>query len=193
MFNIVLKATQMAQKFIEDVVKEEDVVVDATLGNGKDTVFLSNLVKKGRVYSFDILKGAIECFKKYIIEKDIKNIEPILSGHERMEDYVNKRPSAIMFNLGYLPGGDENIMTLPNTTIIAVEKGLKLLKPGGIMTIVSYSGHIGGIEEQEGVLNLIRGLNPRVFSVMEIRYTNGKKNSPMLMVIEKNSSFHEDI
>lgn len=193
MFKIVLKATQMAQKFIGDVVREEDVVVDATLGNGKDTIFLSSLVQKGKVYSFDIQKGAIDSFKKYMIEMDIKNIELIHSGHENIEEYVKERPAAVMFNLGYLPGGDESIMTLPYTTIMAVDKGLKLLKPGGIMTIVSYSGHIGGLEEQKGVLKLVRELNPKAFSLMEIRYTNGKTNSPMLIVIEKNNSFHEDI
>jgi predicted methyltransferase len=192
MFKIVLKATQMAQEMVKKVVKHDDTVVDATLGNGNDTIFLHSLVPHGRVVSFDIQEEAIRRFEGHILEMDIKNIELICSGHENMDLYVSNRPSAIMFNLGYLPGGNENIITLPQTTVTAVKKGTKLLCPGGIITILSYSGHPGGMEEQENTLALIRGLNPRIFSVMEIKFSNGKQNAPLLIVVEKNDKYHED-
>lgn len=193
MYKVVLKVTQMAQRMVEMTVKPEDTVIDGTLGNGNDTVFLSSLVPEGKVYSFDIQKDAVEGFKRVMEEKNIKNVIAINSGHESMELYVKERPSAIMFNLGYLPGGDEKIITLPYTTLRALESGTKILKPGGIITIASYSGHPGGQEEQDTVQSWVRGLNPRHYSVMEARFTNGKNNSPMLIVIEKNDNCREDI
>jgi predicted methyltransferase len=193
MFKVVLKVTQMAQRMIEMIVKPNDVVVDGTLGNGNDTVFLSGLVPEGKVYSFEIQEKAVESFKEVMDKKNIKNVTVINSGHENLESFVLERPAAVMFNLGYLPGGDESIITLPHTTLKALESSTKILKPGGIITIASYSGHPGGQEEQNAVQNWVRALNPKHFSVMEASFTNGKNNSPMLIVIEKNDSCHEGI
>lgn len=193
MFKVVLKVTQMAQRMIEMVVKPEDTVIDGTLGNGNDTIFLSKLAYQGNVYSFDIQENAVINFKEVMEKKSIKNVTVINSGHENMESYVFESPAAVMFNLGYLPGGDESIITLPHTTLKALNSAVKILKPGGIITIASYSGHPGGQEEQNVVQNWVRTLNPKHFSVMEASFTNGKNNSPMLIVIEKNNSYREDI
>lgn len=189
MFKIVIKATKLAQGIVKQVVMENDIVVDATLGNGKDTLFLSKLVPMGRVYSFDIQHSAIEGFKK--IQGDIENVCLIHDGHENINKYVTERPKAIMFNLGYLPGGDENIITKPETTIQAIILGLQLLSPGGIISIVSYICHNGGQNEADEVLKLVRGLNPREFSVMETRFIN-VNNAPFLLIIEKNDNYHVD-
>jgi predicted methyltransferase len=176
----------MAQNIIKQVVMENDIVVDATLGNGNDTLFLSKLVTKGRVYSFDIQHSAIEGFKK--IQGDIENVYLINDGHENINKYVTGRPKAIMFNLGYLPGGNETIITKPETTIQALTLGLQLLSPGGIISIVSYIYHKGGQNEADEVLRLVRGLNAREFAVMETRFIN-VNNAPFLLIIEKNDNY----
>lgn len=188
MFRVILKATKMAQNIVQEVIEETDTAVDATLGNGNDTLFLSSLLKKGKVFSFDIQINAIEKFKQN--NENCSNVILIHDGHENMDKYPMGSPKAIMFNLGYLPGGDEKIITKADSTTTAVEKGLKLLCPGGIITIVIYSGHEGGAEEQDRVLELVRNLNPRDFSVMESKFSNGKKFAPLLVVIEKNNSHH---
>jgi predicted methyltransferase len=187
MYKIVIKATKMAQGIVEQVIRENDTVIDATLGNGYDTLFLSKLVPSGRVYSFDIQYSAIEGFKK--IHGDTENVHLIHDGHENINKYVKERPMAIMFNLGYLPGGDENFITKPETTIQALNLGLQLLSPGGIISIVSYIYHKGGQNEADEVLRLVQGLDPREFSVMETRFMN-VNNAPFLLIIEKNDNYH---
>jgi hypothetical protein len=190
MFRIVLKATKMAQNIVREVVGETDTAVDATLGNGNDTLFLSNLLPMGKVFSFDIQMSAIEKFKQN--NENCSNVMLIHDGHENIDKYPVGIPKVIMFNLGYLPGGDEKIITKAESTTAAVGKGLKLLCPGGIMTIIIYSGHEGGAEERDSVLELVRNLNARDFSVMETQFSNGKKLAPLLVVIEKNNSHHAD-
>lgn len=187
MYKIVIKATKLAQNIIKKVVKENDIVVDATLGNGNDTLFLSKLVPNGRVYSFDIQGSAIEKYREN--EEYSQNVCLIHDGHENIDKYVPENPKAIMFNLGYLPGGDENIITKPETTIQALKRGIQLLSPGGIISIVSYTGHKGGQNEAEEVLKFSKGLNAREYSVMETKFIN-VNNAPFLLIIEKNDNYH---
>lgn len=186
MYKVVIKATKMAQNIIRQVVAQNDHVVDGTLGNGNDTLFMMSLVPEGMVYSFEIQATAIENFKKK--HGDMENIYLIHDGHENIDKYIKERPKAIMFNLGYLPGGDESIITKSETTIEALNKGLQLLSSGGIVSIVSYIGHRGGQDESAEVLKLARGLSPREFSVMETRFTN-VSHAPFLIIIEKNDNY----
>ncbi|MCX7885323.1 MAG: class I SAM-dependent methyltransferase [Caloramator sp.] len=192
MFSIVIKATQMAQSFVEKKVCEYDYAIDATLGNGKDTIFLSNLLKRGIVYSFDIQKIAVDNFKETANKLNISNVIAINDGHENMDKYVNKKVKAIMFNLGYLPKGDINILTKPETTITAIQKGLNLLMVGGIITIVAYP-HEEGMREREEILNYLKSLNPKDYAIMEIGFINRTSSSPSVIVVEKNSTSREDI
>ncbi|MCX7904102.1 MAG: class I SAM-dependent methyltransferase [Caloramator sp.] len=192
MYKIVLKATRMAQDIVRKVISETDVAVDATLGNGNDTIFLSNILHKGKVYSFDIQAIAIEKFKRTLDEQNIKNIILINDGHENILNYVKEAPKAIMFNLGYLPGGDEKIITRPETTLKALSDSLKILKPGGIITLVVYTGHTGGAEEGFVLDEYVKNLEPKIYSVMQIKFVNRDERAPYLIVIEKNDSYSED-
>jgi len=192
MYRIVLKATRMAQDIIKKVIDETDIAVDATLGNGNDTLFLSNLLHRGKVYAFDIQAIAIERFKKTIDERNIKNVILINDGHENILNYVKEAPKAIMFNLGYLPGGDEKIITRPDTTLKALSDSLKILRPGGVITLVVYTGHLGGAEEGILIDEFIKKLDPKIYSVMQIKFANRDEKAPYLIVIEKNDSYNED-
>ncbi|CCJ33316.1 tRNA (mnm(5)s(2)U34)-methyltransferase [Caloramator australicus] len=192
MYRIVLKATRMAQDIVKKVIDETDIAVDATLGNGNDTLFLSNLLHRGKVYAFDIQTIAIEKFKKTIHERNIKNVILINDGHENILNYVMEAPKAIMFNLGYLPGGDEKIITRPDTTLKALSDSLKILKPGGVITLVVYTGHLGGAEEGLLIDEFIKKLDPKIYSVMQIKFANRDERAPYLIVIEKNDSYNED-
>lgn len=192
MYKVVLKATSLAHKIVEKVVVDGDVVVDATLGNGNDSLFLSSLTINGMVYSFEVQKSAVDRFNKIIDEEGIKNIKVINDGHQNMDLYIDKKVKAIMFNLGYLPGSDKSVTTKSDTTLEAVKKGLKLLVPGGVMTIAVYVGHLEGQREAEDLLKEITELDSKQFSVMNINFIN-RKNAPFLLVIEKNDSYREDI
>ncbi|KRQ86632.1 Ribosomal RNA small subunit methyltransferase H [Caloramator mitchellensis] len=190
MYRVILKATKMAQNIVESVLKEDDSAIDATLGNGNDTVFLLSRLKNGKVYAFDIQKQAIDNFKKYMDENKISNVYLINDGHENIKKYITSRVKAVMFNLGYLPGGDEKIITKPETTIKALTDSLELLKPGGIITIAVYSGHDGGEVEAKAIDEFVGKLNPKKYSTMTIKFTN-RNTAPYLIVIEKNDNFDE--
>ncbi|QCX32627.1 SAM-dependent methyltransferase [Caloramator sp. E03] len=191
MFDIIIKATGMAKNLIEKKLNSEDIVVDATLGNGNDTLFLSGIVKYGKVYSFDIQKVAVDNFNIILKKNNISNVILINDGHENMDKYITDGVKAVMFNLGYLPKGNKNIVTKPETTIAALEKGLKLLLPGGLITIVAYP-HEEGKKEREYILKYLKELSPKKYSIMEVSFIN-REEAPCLIAIEKNSSLHEDI
>ncbi|EYE88403.1 hypothetical protein Q428_08370 [Fervidicella metallireducens AeB] len=193
MYKVVKKATELIQDILKDVINEDDIVVDATLGNGKDTIFLSQLVPYGKVYAFDIQERAI---KKFIEDTDmniIKNVVLINSGHEHIEEFVREKPKAIIFNLGYLPGGDKDITTKADTTIVAVKKGLEMLLPGGLMILIVYVGHENGKEEAVQLRELVKELNRKVFSAMEINYSSKDNNAPFIIIIEKNDNYRGHI
>ena len=139
--------------------------MDATAGNGNDTEFLCRLTgADGKVYAFDIQKAAVEHTKKRLEEAGLtERAEVILDGHEHMENYVRENVSAITFNFGYLPGGDHQIATQADTSIQAIEAGLRLLKKGGIMSLCIYSGGDSGFAEKEALLSYLETLDSRTF------------------------------
>ncbi|WIF94725.1 tRNA (mnm(5)s(2)U34)-methyltransferase [Caminicella sporogenes] len=183
------KATQLAKDIIKKVVKSGDVVVDATIGNGNDTVFLCNLVgDSGKVYGFDIQKKAVmTTIKKLEMENVIDRAVIIEGGHENIDKYVKEEVSAIMFNLGYLPKADHNITTKYNTTIEAIKKGIKVLKLNGVMTIVVYPGHKEGFEEKIKLLEFLEKIDQKYINVLKLEFINQINNPPFVLALEKKS------
>ena len=180
------KVTDINKLYLEKIINKGDVVVDATMGNGYDTVFLSKLVgESGKVYSFDIQELALKSTSEKLEKESIKNVELILDGHENILNYVKEKISCVIFNLGYLPKGDHSIITKPNTTIKAINNSLNILKENGIVSICIYSGHVGGNEEKEEVYNFVRKINQNDFNVLHTKFINQINNPPELILIEK--------
>ena len=172
--------------YIDKVVCEGDIVVDATVGNGNDTLKLSNAVGgKGKVYGFDIQMEAINSAKEknYIYN----NVVFLNESHSELDLFINEEISFAIFNLGYLPGGNHAIMTTEKTTIPAIEKAMSILKPEGVIVLVIYRGGDTGFSESEAVISHIKGIDYRKFNVMLFDYINRPKNPPMVCVIEKKS------
>lgn len=169
------------------IVKEGDIAVDATAGNGNDTVFLARLVgDSGKVYSFDIQEKAIEKTRKRIEEADLAGrVELIRDGHQNMDKYVTEKVKAVMFNLGYLPGGDHSIGTKGSTTIDAIEKSLEAVEVNGIVSIVVYYGGDSGFDEKNEVLEYIKTIDNKRFTVMKTEFVNQVNCPPVLVCIEK--------
>ena len=184
---IINKATDLAKDIMEKAIKEGDTVIDATVGNGHDTIFLCKLVGEyGKVYGFDIQKEAIEKTKSKLIEHGINNmVDLIQDGHENMRKYIDEQISGIMFNLGYLPGKNHQITTKYDTTIKAIDEGFKLLKPNGIITIVVYPGHEEGYKEKQELLNYFTKVDQKKMNVLKMEFINQINKPPFLMVIEK--------
>lgn len=177
----------MSHQLISSVVKEGDIVVDATAGNGNDTLFMANLVgQNGKVYSFDIQQKAIENTKNKLIQQNLLDrVELIHDSHENIDKYVKVGIKGAMFNLGYLPGGNHNIVTKPYSTLSCLKKIVDLLQVGGIITIVIYIGHDGGEEEKEAVLDFVSKLDNKHFAVQKTEMLNFENYPPIFVCIER--------
>ncbi len=176
-----------SHKYIEHFVKEGDIVIDATAGNGNDTLFLAQLVgESGHVYSFDIQQIALDRTAEKLNSKGLKDrVELIKDGHENLDKYVNSNVKAVMFNLGYLPRGDHNFGTRADTTINALEKALELIALGGIISIVVYHGGDSGFDEKVQVMEYLEKLDPKKYIVMKTEFINQVNCPPILACIEK--------
>ncbi len=177
----------ISHEIIKRIVTEGDVVVDATAGNGNDTLFLAHLVgNEGIVYSFDIQEIAILNTKKKLEEAKVYNrVKLINDGHENVDKYINKNVKAVMFNLGYLPKGDHEKATKSKTTIKAIEKCLELLQVEGVITIVIYYGGDSGFEEKDEILSYIKNINNKRYSVLVHEFVNQVNCPPIAVCIEK--------
>ena len=175
----------IAKSFFENKVPQDAVAVDFTMGNGYDTLFLSKLVKNGKVFSFDIQESAIASTRVRLLENGICNVTLIHDSHTRVKDYVSGPIYAAMFNLGYLPGGDKSIHTMTESTLEAVNAALDLLAPGGVITISVYPGHDEGEREGCAVVKLLEEKDKREFSILQLRMINSP-TSPFILVVERN-------
>ncbi|MHB8171983.1 MAG: tRNA (mnm(5)s(2)U34)-methyltransferase [Thermincolia bacterium] len=187
MYSLLPNAVILAKEYVARVLGPGGRAVDATAGNGHDTLFLARLVgEEGRVYAFDVQQAALDNTLQRLRELGAdKQTELILAGHEEMGHYVTGGVDVVMFNLGYLPGGDHGLITKPETTLVAVEVGLNLLKPGGLMTLVVYWGHGGGVKEAQVVNKLVTELPQEEFAVARFSYLNRRQAPPYVIIIEK--------
>ena len=144
-----LSILNKARSLMEGNLKENDLVIDATVGNGKDSLYLLEIIKKGYLFGFDIQEEAINNTNNLLKDK-YKNYRLFKLGHENMdmvlEDYQGKI-SLIIFNLGFLPKGNKDITTKSSTTIRAIENSIKLLNKKGHIVITIYKGHKEGLKE----------------------------------------------
>ena len=183
------QGVEFSHRLIQEHLSPGEVAVDATCGNGHDTLFLSKLVgEKGKVIAFDIQEKAVKNTKSKLQNKGLlERAEVILDGHQNMEEYLQNKysPQAIIFNLGYLPGSDKEIITTADNTITALNSGLKLLKKGGLIVLVIYVGHQGGLAEKEALLDYASSLNESTYNVLYYHFINQKNNPPELIAIKK--------
>lgn len=181
------RVLQYAQTLLKSAVDEGDIAVDATAGNGHDTLFLAQLVgDDGFVYAFDVQKQAVDATLHRLLDNALEHRALVLKdGHENVAKYVNKPVAGAIFNLGYLPGSDHEVITRPNTTIQALESLLKLLKIGGIIVLVIYHGHEGGKEERDEVIRFVSELPQKYIHVLRYEFLNQKNDPPFVIALEK--------
>ena len=176
------KPLEMAHDFLAQVITQEDIVVDATMGNGHDTLFLAKLAKQ--VYAFDIQEQALKQTSQRLQEAGFINVKLILQGHETVDQFV-KEVKAAIFNLGYLPSADKSIITKPQTTIESLDKLCQMLVKGGRIAIMIYYGHEGGDIERDAVMDFVSQLPQQEYTATIYRTLNQINNPPFLVMIEK--------
>lgn len=179
------RPTALAQQFLTQVIREGDCVIDATAGNGFDTVFLARCVgESGRVLAFDIQESAIRSSQERVTQEGMANrVELFLKSHEQIGEHAAAGSiSAVMFNLGYLPGEDHQITTETDGTIRALEAACDLLQTGGVLSVVCYPGHPAGAIEAGAVEEWMEKLNGRGWRVARYGAIGTKRPAPFLLL-----------
>lgn len=186
------RSLHYSHELLQEVIESGDTVVDATMGNGNDTLFLAQLVgESGKVHAFDIQEQALHKTQQKIHEHGCENqTELHLLGHENLSTVIDDSDviSAAIFNLGYLPKGDKTIVTKEDTTIKAIEELLLRLNRHGRIILVIYDGHEDGKIEKTNVLNFVSTLPQEQYNVLNYQFINQRNSPPSLICIEKKQS-----
>ena len=182
-----MRATELARVLLRQSLAAGGWVVDATVGNGHDTMWLAERVgPTGRVFGFDVQAVALAVAAERV--RGHKQVTLIHAGHERMAECLpleaKGRLYGVMFNLGYLPGAAKDIITRTETTLAALQQAVDFLAVAGTVTVVVYPGHAGGAEEAEAVRAFARA-RPEGFAASQHRRINTVGAAPELIVIER--------
>lgn len=179
-------AVNLSHLCVKRVVKPGDTVIDATCGNGHDTLFLARLVTSGQVFAFDISPVAIAKTTARLEEHGVfQRVQLFLEDFRNLQAYISSPVAAIMFNLGYLPGFSRETATGADCSRQAIQAAVNLLRPGGVMTIVCYPGHEEGAEEAREILEITGGLNQQEFEVLKVNFINQIHHPPLLVVVQR--------
>ena len=187
---IPIRVTERAQALASEVLNSGDIAIDATAGKGRDTAFLAQTMgPTGWVHSFDIQPDAINSTRNLL---EVSGLINRVTLHERShaelteslpESHRGKITVAI-FNLGYLPGSDQKIITQPESTAIALQSALAELKSGGRLICVAYTGHPGGKEESDVVQTFAESAENAGNTVEKIGYAPHQPK-PWILVVTK--------
>lgn len=190
-----MSVLSFAQALVKERVQQGETVIDATVGGGVDTLFLLRVVGvKGRVYGFDVQQAALDAAQRRIasepaVQSHAGSLVLTLRSHDEMEAVIPPTShgmiGAVMFNLGYLPGAEQTIITRAVTTLPALDAALRLLRRGGVVTVVVYPGHEGGGSEAAAVEQWAQALPQAAYQVLTYRFSNRSSTAPYLIAIEK--------
>ena len=168
--------------------KPGDYAIDATAGNGHDTLKLAQYVSPGgQILAIDIQDQAIKNTQALLNQHTIQeSVTLIKENHQNLESILpqtwHKKVKAIVFNLGYLPGSDKSVITETNSTIKALDSSLNLLSPNGILSVMLYPGHSGGDDETNHVKNWAKSLD-HSFKIEFIQAESKSLKAPVLLLI----------
>lgn len=179
-------AMNVARMIAVQAVAPGTTAVDATAGNGHDTVMLARAVgEAGRVYAFDVQDAAIDATWARCAAAGVDaRVELVRDSHANMAKHVSGPVSLVMFNLGYLPGADKSCVTQPASTLAASRAALGLLGPLGALLWVVYPGHDGGAEER-AVLTFVTALDPKEWNVFSWKPMNQPGHPPVLYGVQR--------
>lgn len=188
-----MRLTQKVHQLLEEALRSGDLAIDATAGNGHDTLKMASLVgSTGKVVAIDVQKAAIASTRSRVEADGLADrVRLVPADHAtflgKPNFPTNRRAGAIVFNLGYLPGSDKEITTRPESTIEALSAGLRLLRLDGVLLVTAYRGHPGGLAEATAVETWGCSLDPAVWSVHchEPSSSPGASLPPILWVIRR--------
>lgn len=182
------RPTRLAHQMLGELLREGDVVIDATAGNGHDTQFLAGGVGvSGRVLAFDVQEVALRSSRVRLREAGLEDrVEFHLASHARMAEFaVVGSVAAVMFNLGYLPGEDHALATEADETLRALDAACVVMKSGAVLSVVCYPGHPQGGDEAACVERWMSDRAADAWRVAKYSMVGTKAPAPFLMIARK--------
>lgn len=179
-------ALQHSHELMARALKPGDRALDATAGNGKDTLHLARLIgSTGQVVAVDIQKQALDNTQNLLKKENLINQVQLIEGNHAQMDKLTTGPFQVaVFNLGYLPGGDHEIITEPESTLRALKKVMPMIRPGGLITLVAYHGHPGGKNELTALEKFLPSLDQKKVAVLQYSFINQAGDPPVLFALE---------
>ncbi len=178
---------QVFQKMLlEESLQEGDRVLDATVGNGHDSLMLLEYVgPTGFLIGFDVQREAVENTRSKLEQAGKNNFQLICDTHAELGKYVLEPFQGALFNLGYLPTGNKGCTTLWTSTKSAIDQAMNLLLPNGFIGVMTYPGHDSGMEEDLEIRGFFAQVNQKEFQIAQIEFINQKNNPPKLYWLTK--------
>lgn len=184
-----LTAVRFVQDYLAAHLPHPKLCIDATCGNGGDTAFLCRLVgPEGRVLGFDIQPEAIASTRKHLEQLGVPaaRYELHCQSHADLLQVVQPGTAdAVMFNFGWLPGADHAVFSTASSSIPALQAALEAVRPGGVVSAILYSGQVIGTDEKQTVLEYLRALPLKSFTVLVCDFANWAETAPLPCIILK--------
>ena len=176
-----------AHDLLRRALQSGDCALDATAGNGHDTLLLAQCVgAHGHIYAFDVQPRALAATHTRLQQAGLQDRATLIAdSHAHLSQHVTVGLKAAVFNLGYLPGSDKTVVTQPASTVSALAQALDLLLPSGVLVVVIYHGHSGGEAEQQAVENWCSALNPQDAVAVRYQLVNQSGPPPYMLAVEK--------
>ncbi|MCH8474414.1 MAG: hypothetical protein LAT55_04210 [Opitutales bacterium] len=187
-----LDAVAISHHILGAILEEGDFAVDATAGNGLDTVFLAKVVgEEGQVWAFDLQEEALHKAEANLVIEAMRSRTTLrckdhaLFAEDLPED-MKGRIGAFLFNLGYLPGGDKEVTTTQVTTLAAFRQALEWIRLGGVVVVVLYPGHPEGAREKEVLLKEVSALPVKSWQCFHAcSPLSHRKNPPEVLALRR--------
>ena len=182
-----LTALELGHRLLAAHLRPGDFAVDATAGRGRDTLFLSRLVgENGKVLAMDIQPDAVRDTCALLERHGIRWAKVYTADHARLAEFAAPSSAdAVVFNFGWLPGGDHTLFTTPATSIPALEAGLEILRPGGILLASIYHGGANGTAERDALAPWLAGLNEQKYTVVRCDFANRGGKDPLVFLVHR--------
>ena len=181
----------LTHNYWHQFLKKGDIAIDATCGNGLDSLFLAQTILQngnGKLFCFDIQQEAItnthDLLKKNLSQKDFSNVEFLLQSHEDLSIIKNQPIKLIVYNLGYLPKGDKSLTTMTKTTLLSIKSAMDHLSSIGAISLTCYPGHEEGKKEEKALIDFLSALPSQKWHICYHKWIN-RQNSPTLLWIER--------
>ena len=177
-----MTAVELCHRFLEGTIPTGGTFLDATCGNGHDTLFLCRKASpNGRVLALDIQPAAVEATNRLLAEHGLQGVgRAIVCDHRDLGHLVPPGTlDAAVFNFGWLPGADHAVHSAAESTLPALQAALDALKPGGVLAAVLYSGKVIGDEEKQAVLEFFRALSLTKYTVLVCEFANWASTAPL--------------